>query len=404
MASSIRGARRSARLLGWAAAALLAGTACAEPPPTGEAGTPRTTTEATSETAAEATSGSSAGSAAAIPRWTLSVPAFAVSQLGLSDRYLAYAVVTPGASQGAARPTRVDAVDLDTKAIRTVASTTWPQGQTDLVRISGSWLLWEDLERTPSTDVSSMRWKVLAHNLADGSTRTLASSDLPSALPSLAAGAGRLAWTQASGPDAASGFAVHVFETATGASRVLASGLPPVNDLAVSAGGIYYTTADPGAASQKVWCVPGSGGPPRPVDIGGPGRGLKIGETGLASWEDATVGPARRLGIGRLGDAAAADTLAQGPTFLDLPGASNAAPGAGAVAFFDGVDHFRAVRVGLDGTLSAPIKLSRDGEALHVPCRIAAYGDEVAYCVEPDGASSGDGSGSSITVVVTSVP
>ncbi len=352
----------------------------------------------------QTTSGSSADSTTPGPRWTLSVPALAVSQLALSDRYLAYAVVTAGASQGAARPTRVDAVDLDSKTKRPLASTTWPQGQTDLVRISGSWVLWEDLERMPSTDANSMRWKVFAHNLADGSTRTLASSDRPSALPSLAAGAGRLVWTQAGGPDAAEGFAVHVSETDTGASRVLASGLPQVNDLAVSANGVYYTTADPDADGQRVWCVPWSGGAPRRVDTGGPGQGLKIGETGLASWEDATVGPARRLGVGRLGGAAAPDTLAPGPTFLDLPGASNAAPGAAAVAFFDGVDHFRAVRVSPDGTLSAPIELSRDGEVLHVPCRIAADGEEFAYCVEPDGQRSGDASESPITVVVTSIP
>ena len=49
---------------------------------------------------------------------------------------------------------RVELLDLASRDVRRIATTSWPAGQTDLVRTDGGWVLWEDLERTPSTDAS----------------------------------------------------------------------------------------------------------------------------------------------------------------------------------------------------------------------------------------------------------
>ncbi len=384
--------RRPARALGLAAAAVLAVTACSDQTASSDEGaTPRT---------AQSASGAGAATASVTSRADVEIPAQALTQLALGEGFVAFAVVPVGGAQ-IARPNRVELLDLASRDVRRIATTSWPAGQTDLVRTDGGWVLWEDLERTPSTDASVMRWKVMAHRLADSTTHTLAASDTPSAIPTLAAGGGRLVWTSGGGADGAGGLALHAYETSTGTSRQLASGLPRLTDLAAAPDGAYYTVADPTTGAQVTWRVPWQGGAPSRLDTGGSSRSFRASGSGLASWEDAEAGPSKRLGIARLRGVGASDGsgdgpdqgsgsgLAAGPAYLDAPGASNTAPGRDVVAYFDGQAHVRAVPVASDGSLGTPAPVSADGELLHVPCRITARDREVAYCTEPDLSTAG---------------
>ncbi len=314
------------------------------------------------------------------------MPAQALTQLALGDGFVAYAVVPAGGGQ-VVRPNGVEVADLASRSTRRIAGSSWPAGQTDLVRADGGWVLWEDLERTPSTDGGAMRWKVMAHRLADSSTHTLADSPTPSTIPTLAAGAGRLLWTSGGGTDGAAGLSLHAYDTSTGSSRRLASGLPRITDVAAAPDGAYYTVIDPSAGTQATWHVPWDGGTPARLDTGGSSRSFRVSGTGLASWEEAAAGPSKGLGIARLGGTG--KPFASGPTHLDAPGASNTAPGTDVVSYFDGDAHFRSVPVAGDGSLGTPVAVSADGEFLHVPCRITARGHDVAYCTEPDFSSAG---------------
>lgn len=342
----------------------------------------------------------SATTASVTPLAEVDIAAQAITQLALGEGYVAFAVV-PRDGATVARPSRVEILDLASREVRRIATTSWPAGQTDLVRADDGWVLWEDLERTPSTDGGVMRWKVMAHRLSDSSTHTLATSDTPSAIPTLAAGGGRLVWTSGGGSDGTGGLSLHAYDTSTGTSRQLAAGLPRLTDLAAAPDGAYYTVADPKTAAQNTWRVPWQGGTPARLDTGGSSRSFRASGTGLASWEVATGGPSTRLGIGRLRGAGSAEGFATGPTYLDAPNASNTAPGTDVVSYFDGQAHFRAVPVAGDGTLGTPVPVSADGEFLHVPCRITARSHEVAYCTESDVATAGPPS--AITLKVKTV-
>lgn len=332
------------------------------------------------------------GSGAPEGRFTVQVPAKALSNLALSETQLLFVVTPSELPPGDSRPTRVTVMDLSTRQVTEVATTQWPQGQVEGPLIAGSWAFWLDEARLPSTDWMYLPWRIHAHDLDSGATQALAESPTETAIPAMTAGSGRLAWAQGGPPGDTKGIDVHMFSPSTGAKHTLATGLKQVLDGTAGPDGFYYTVSDPGGQTLKPWRIAWSGGAPEAVEVPGQVRRLRMNDDGLASWEDSVSGPASRLGIGHLSAGSAP------PAFMSMVNASNAAPGKDMVAFYDGDSHVRAVRVEPDGTLSAAIQVSQDDEELHVPCRIAAHGSTVAYCVEP--ATPGD----PIIVVVTTLP
>ncbi|MCL6550476.1 MAG: hypothetical protein K6T37_05625 [Acidothermus cellulolyticus] len=154
---------------------------------------------------------------------------------------------------------RVDLLDLDTGRIRTIARSRWPAGVTDWAVGTGHFVAWTDEHSVPDDAHPAVAWELHLTDIETGTDRILASShNVPEVyVPLPHAEDGLIVWMQFHTPGGwssiqpaawqvgvANGPAldVHVYDTATGVDRIVASG-PQMADATITHRCVIVTEA-----------------------------------------------------------------------------------------------------------------------------------------------------------------
>jgi hypothetical protein len=306
----------------------------------------------------------------AVTRTSLPVRGATVEHLTLFGRWVGYAVNHSDAKGSVAR--QVEAIDVSTKQVRAVATSSWPQGQTDWVEGTGNWIFWTDQQQQGSDQVPSMKWRILGEDLSTGRKVTVAESPFPSPVPIPRAGAGRLAWFEQAKPAVAT-VTIKAFDTTTATTRVLLDGVQAPSGITAGPTFVTYDLLT-SATKSNLWRLPWTGGQPTQVTTDDHSRNARSADdSDTAVWEQATTGDASGLSAGDPSQPAHVVSLG-------LPGASNAVPGDGFVALLAADGSVQAAPITAQPT---PVTLSTTVPG--VPCRIAVDKDRVAFCQAPDG-------------------